>query len=175
MEKICMPAIFVICMHNHAWVLEAKSGTHLRPRFPASTRSIEAIWISRRECQVSVNSNSSKILWCTLQEWRHQWRSILLDSLIPQLGNQPYIHTDIIRIWMYCLCKFQAVRPWCKHLRNDNSLVAIPSCAVDVMQSLLQTSRDVLEKIYIACKGLSAKHQQTSHMFLSTYHEVHFS
>lgn len=48
------------------------------------------------------------------------------------------------------------------------------SCAVDVMQSLVQTSREVLEKIYIACKGLSEKHQQTSHMFLSTYHEVFF-
>ena len=45
--------------------------------------------------------------------------------------------------------------------------------AVDIMQVLLQTSRELLEKVYIACKGLSAKHQQTSQMFLSTYHEVH--
>lgn len=42
----------------------------------------------------------------------------------------------------------------------------------DCLQHLVLTSDDLLERVYVACSGLSAATHPTSHVFLSTYHEV---
>jgi hypothetical protein len=37
---------------------------------------------------------------------------------------------------------------------------------------LLQTSEELLERLYATCGGISPTEQKTSAMFLSTFHEV---